>query len=154
MEIIGRSDIGKVRKNNEDFIAYDEAKGIAVLADGMGGLDAGEIASRTAVQEIMTKLVALSDVREDGGATCSLTVTFSLLGRLRHGTRTVRLGPRHKSHRDIQSEGFNQIFVFGMASRNSASSSSDMSRSGRVSNSSPCNPLRCWNPLGVIRASP
>lgn len=65
MEIIGRTDIGKVRKNNEDYIACDESKAIAVLADGMGGLDAGEVASQTAVDEILAVLLALNEITED-----------------------------------------------------------------------------------------
>ncbi len=65
MEIIGRTDIGRVRKNNEDYIACDESKAIAVLADGMGGLDAGEVASQTAVAEILAVLLALNEIAED-----------------------------------------------------------------------------------------
>lgn len=57
------SDIGKVRKNNEDFvdakIIYkdDDSKiGIFALADGMGGHNKGEIASQMAVNEIINFL--------------------------------------------------------------------------------------------------
>ena len=57
MEIVAESDVGRVRRNNEDALAYDAGRGIAVLADGMGGLDAGEVASRIAVERIM-KLLA------------------------------------------------------------------------------------------------
>lgn len=92
MEIIGRSDIGKVRKNNEDFIDYDEAKGIAVLADGMGGLDAGEIASRTAVQEIMTKLAVSSDVREDALLKAVAAANRSVFSQTQVGGRSSNMG--------------------------------------------------------------
>jgi serine/threonine protein phosphatase PrpC len=37
--------MGRVRNNNEDAVAFDEATKLAVLADGMGGYSAGEIAS-------------------------------------------------------------------------------------------------------------
>jgi len=53
MDIVAESDVGRVRRNNEDALAYDAGRGIAVLADGMGGLDAGEVASRLAVDRIM-----------------------------------------------------------------------------------------------------
>ena len=92
MEIIGRSDIGKVRKNNEDFIDYEEAKGIAVLADGMGGLDAGEIASRTAVQEIMTKLAVSSDVREDALLKAVAAANRSVFSQTQVGGRSSNMG--------------------------------------------------------------
>ena len=54
------SDIGKVRKNNEDFIDSkiiykdDDTKiGIFALADGMGGHNKGEVASAMAVNGII-----------------------------------------------------------------------------------------------------
>jgi protein phosphatase len=56
MDIVAESDVGRVRRNNEDALAYDAGRGIAVLADGMGGLDAGEVASRIAVDRIMELL--------------------------------------------------------------------------------------------------
>ncbi len=56
MDIVAESDVGRVRRNNEDALAYDAGLGIAVLADGMGGLDAGEVASRIAVDRIMDLL--------------------------------------------------------------------------------------------------
>ena len=43
------SDTGKVRDLNEDSIAMRAEQGIAVLADGMGGYNAGEVASSMAV---------------------------------------------------------------------------------------------------------
>ncbi len=38
-------DTGRTRANNEDAVVVDEACGVAVLADGMGGYKAGEVAS-------------------------------------------------------------------------------------------------------------
>ncbi|MCZ6711147.1 MAG: Stp1/IreP family PP2C-type Ser/Thr phosphatase [Gammaproteobacteria bacterium] len=58
MEIIGRSDTGRVRQNNEDAWTQDSDLGVAVLADGMGGLDAGEVASDQALVAIMDHLRA------------------------------------------------------------------------------------------------
>ncbi|MGD8418573.1 MAG: Stp1/IreP family PP2C-type Ser/Thr phosphatase [Pseudomonadales bacterium] len=56
MQIVALSDTGKVRRNNEDAIAYDSDAAVAVLADGMGGLEAGEVASRLAVDTILELL--------------------------------------------------------------------------------------------------
>ncbi len=39
------TDAGRVRGNNEDAIAFDAALGLAILADGMGGYNGGEVAS-------------------------------------------------------------------------------------------------------------
>jgi len=92
VEIIGRSDIGKVRENNEDFIDYDEVKGIAVLADGMGGLEAGEIASRTAVNEIMAHLVAADYVREDELLEAIAAANRSVFSLTQAGERSSNMG--------------------------------------------------------------
>ncbi len=43
------TDPGRVRANNEDAIAVDPALGFAVLADGMGGYNGGEVASGMAI---------------------------------------------------------------------------------------------------------
>lgn len=45
----GLSDVGCVRKNNEDNFLVEPAIGLYVVADGMGGAKAGEIASHLAV---------------------------------------------------------------------------------------------------------
>jgi protein phosphatase len=45
-----------VRSHNEDSIAADAGIGLAVLADGMGGYNAGEVASGIAVELIRTEL--------------------------------------------------------------------------------------------------
>ena len=58
MQIIARSHPGRVRPNNEDSIGFVAHEGIAVLADGMGGLNAGEVASRHAVDLMLQGLTA------------------------------------------------------------------------------------------------
>lgn len=54
----GRSDVGQVRRRNEDTLAVDAALGIVVVADGMGGAPAGDLASSTAVQKVTQALRA------------------------------------------------------------------------------------------------
>ena len=49
----GVTDKGRVRATNEDFFAIDESLGLAVVADGMGGHNAGEVAARLAVDTIV-----------------------------------------------------------------------------------------------------
>jgi len=56
LQIVARSHAGRVRPNNEDSIAFCSPRGIAVLADGMGGLNAGEVASREAVDRVLNGL--------------------------------------------------------------------------------------------------
>ena len=51
MKVAYRTDIGKKRTHNEDSILVDESMPIFLLADGMGGHQAGEVASYLAVKE-------------------------------------------------------------------------------------------------------
>ena len=59
LEIVGATDPGMVRSNNEDSIASDVTSGLVVLADGMGGYNAGEVASGMATTVITTELQQL-----------------------------------------------------------------------------------------------
>lgn len=52
LEIAFVTDPGRVRNHNEDSLASDAAVGLVVLADGMGGYHAGEVASTIAVTRI------------------------------------------------------------------------------------------------------
>jgi PPM family protein phosphatase len=64
LTFVGRTDTGRVREHNEDTIASDPDVGLLVLADGMGGYNAGEVASGIAVKTI-TNLVREGLARED-----------------------------------------------------------------------------------------
>lgn len=55
-EYFSQTDTGRMRTNNEDSVALDEPSGVAVLADGMGGYNAGEVASNMACEFISTEL--------------------------------------------------------------------------------------------------
>jgi PPM family protein phosphatase len=61
LEIASCTDPGIVRSHNEDSIAADASKGLVVLADGMGGYNAGEVASGMATTVITTELQHLLD---------------------------------------------------------------------------------------------
>ncbi len=54
---------GMVRTHNEDAVFVDAAAGIAVLADGMGGYNAGEVASGIAVERRQRRHAAGAQVR-------------------------------------------------------------------------------------------
>jgi len=56
VEFFSATDTGRARSNNEDSVAMDEASALVVLADGMGGYNAGEVASGMATSFIKTEL--------------------------------------------------------------------------------------------------
>lgn len=65
-------DTGRARSNNEDAVALDPEAGLAVLADGMGGYNAGEVASQMATSFIRDELGRW--LREAGAGVSELEV--------------------------------------------------------------------------------
>lgn len=55
-EFCTRTDPGLARENNEDSVTVDDASQLGILADGMGGYNAGEIASGMATTFIKSEL--------------------------------------------------------------------------------------------------
>ncbi|MEO8331054.1 MAG: Stp1/IreP family PP2C-type Ser/Thr phosphatase [Gallionella sp.] len=66
LEMICQTHPGMVRSHNEDSVACEAACGLAVLADGMGGYNAGEVASGIAVSVVSTEV---SHGLQDAGPT-------------------------------------------------------------------------------------
>ncbi len=52
IEAFGLTDVGRKRKHNEDAFALDLSDGLFIVADGMGGHAAGEVAARITVETI------------------------------------------------------------------------------------------------------
>jgi len=59
-KVFGRSDVGKVRSNNEDAFLTTDKEGFFLVADGMGGHKAGEVASSITRDVISSKLTEQS----------------------------------------------------------------------------------------------
>ncbi len=53
IRVVSATDTGRVREHNEDAAAADMDLGLIVLADGMGGYNAGEVASELAIKTII-----------------------------------------------------------------------------------------------------
>jgi serine/threonine protein phosphatase PrpC len=67
LEVATATDPGMVRSHNEDSIAADAASGFVILADGMGGYNAGEVASGIATALLGTNLKQVLASVEPGG---------------------------------------------------------------------------------------
>ncbi len=67
LEIASQTHSGMVRPHNEDSVAHDASCGLVVLADGMGGYNAGEVASGIAISVLSTEVKQrLKSVRPEG----------------------------------------------------------------------------------------
>src|SRR5215831_12901726 len=92
IQAASQTDPGKVREQNEDHCYFqlsssgDEARGLFIVADGMGGYQAGEVASHLAVDEIREALNPLF-APSTGQETVTLTPITSPDG----GAKTRRL---------------------------------------------------------------
>ncbi len=61
VHVIGVTDTGRARTHNEDAIAWDVPHGLAMLADGMGGHNAGDVASGLCLETLNEVLQAALD---------------------------------------------------------------------------------------------
>ncbi len=78
LRAFGLSDKGRVRPVNEDCFAVDDGLGLCVIADGMGGHNAGEVAARLAVSAVV-EVVRRPDSRWPFGYDPSLSSGGNLL---------------------------------------------------------------------------
>ena len=83
VEIAGMTDVGRHRKRNEDAIDWDTRLGVAMVADGMGGSQGGDIAATTALRSIKDDLRrALADAERHGSRARSRDVRAALVVEL------------------------------------------------------------------------
>jgi serine/threonine protein phosphatase PrpC len=67
-----RTDVGRKRKHNQDAFLADDALGLYIVADGMGGHAAGEVASAQAIKSIREALLAAGPLLESFAGTPTL----------------------------------------------------------------------------------
>lgn len=83
LEFAAATDIGNVRRNNEDSFGYDTDHKLYVVCDGMGGMAAGEVASSMAVRALIESFASSAAAGE------SAPVEERLLRALREANRQV-----------------------------------------------------------------
>lgn len=89
LQFTGLSDTGRVRSHNEDAIGTDIETGLIVLADGMGGYKAGEVASALAVKTITDEVTRnIKDVRKqkdnESGYACETIMLRNAIVKANH----------------------------------------------------------------------
>ena len=116
LEFVCQTDVGQVRDHNEDYISYDAALGFSVLADGMGVLNAGEVASSMAVHLLMDDLTTL----KSGKSTLETELDSDALDvplscrMIRHLVERANSAVFHVSQTQPQCQGMGTTFVVGM----------------------------------------
>lgn len=75
--VVGLSDIGKARARNEDSLCLLPERGVAVVADGMGGHPGGDVASRIAA-EVAAKVLAEAAVPTARGEDATLRLRTAM----------------------------------------------------------------------------
>jgi serine/threonine protein phosphatase PrpC len=97
LEHAARTDTGKIRSCNEDAIALSEAHGLAILADGMGGYNAGEVASGIAVTELRGTIEQqLRDHRRYRGAGSGKQLQSLLADGFERANQAILQAARHE----------------------------------------------------------
>ena len=98
----GLTDKGRVRQTNEDCFAIDEELGLCVIADGMGGHNAGEVAARLAV-DVVVAFMRNPDEHHPFGSDPALSADGNLL-------RTAI----HRANMQIRETAFTSLDYAGM----------------------------------------
>jgi PPM family protein phosphatase len=102
----GVSDTGGVRQRNEDCFLADERLSLFVVADGMGGHAAGDVASRVAVESILG-FIDRSQDNDDLSWPCGLDPALTVSG---NRVRTAI----HLAHRRVCEEAESHDWYAGM----------------------------------------
>lgn len=113
VEIAGVTDVGRHRRRNEDAIDWDAKLGVAMVADGMGGGQAGHVASVTALRSIRADLRrALADGARRGPRAQLREVRGSLVVEL---VRRANQDVRKNAARDNRLNGMGTTLVLALA---------------------------------------
>jgi protein phosphatase len=89
------TDVGRKRKGNEDSLSVSPEQGLYVVADGMGGHAAGEVASKIAVDEIKD-FVALTAGNEE------ITWPFGLDESISYDGNRLKTAIRHANRKVLE----------------------------------------------------
>jgi len=111
VEAFARTDPGPVRETNEDYFFIDEENGLFLLADGMGGHNAGEVAAQLAVETVRDVLLGECDPDETRLAHSLDDDVDELRERLRYAMNRASFHIRDESRRNAEWAGMGTTLV-------------------------------------------
>lgn len=102
------TDTGRVRANNEDALAIVPEAGLVVLADGMGGYNAGEVASALATETVVAHLTTPTSQLQTGRS----GLTQAVMAAMHAANQAVfNAAQSHDDHRGMATTLVTGVFI-------------------------------------------
>jgi len=105
LKFFAATDIGRQRDHNEDNYLVDPKLHLFVVADGMGGHAAGEVASQIAVHEVSRIVRENADVIDRYSKGAELNARQEILVMLEHAVQTACASIFHRAQEDSDKRG-------------------------------------------------
>ena len=118
VEFKARTDVGVVREHNEDNFIIDEKNGLFVVADGLGGQAAGEVASEMAIK-IISDFIKMTEL--DKGATWPVEYKQDLThahNRLSAAIERANVAIFRRASEDTKKQGMGTTAVCALVEKN------------------------------------
>lgn len=104
--MFGNSDIGCVRKVNQDYIVFEENIGYGLVADGIGGRPGGDVASKLVVESISNAVINTEKIRFDSVA------SFMVAEIDRANMKLIQFGEKNHTYKGLGTT-LNFVFFLG-----------------------------------------
>lgn len=111
LEATARTDPGPVREHNEDAFLVDVENGVFLVADGMGGHAAGEVASAIAIDTVAEVLLYAEDPEETRLEASLEEPAAVVLERMRYAMNQASMRIRQEAARNPQQSGMGTTLV-------------------------------------------
>ncbi len=113
LQFVSKTHPGMVRAHNEDSVSVDAGAGLVVLADGMGGYNAGEVASGIAISVTTTEIARRLQF-ESAAAKHATTKEDNAVVLLRNNIQKANSSIYHASQSQPQYAGMGTTIVAGL----------------------------------------